>query len=207
MILTLTGSSGAGKTTIARDLLKNFPINVGMVPSYTTREQRETDITGEYEYVDKPTFKWLKETQAFLWTVHPHGNNYGTTKSWAQKALGDDDTIYIMILTPEGVKKLRDFAKGNGYYNKVFSFFILSPSEKVLRERLELRGDYEEDIEKRIKDCIKWDSEALSTREFYFGFVENEKSVEVAADMIEPFSEKNWVNQRVFSKDTKCQTP
>lgn len=66
MILTLTGASGAGKTTIARILLKELPLDVMMVPSYTTRKPRESDIEGECKYVSELRFGFLKKSIHFF---------------------------------------------------------------------------------------------------------------------------------------------
>mgnify|MGYP001559264842 FL=1 len=185
MILTLTGASGAGKTTIAGELLKKLPIYARMVPSYTTstRKPRPTDLPGEYKYVSKFRFWFLKKIGAFLWTVYPHGNSYGTTKRWVSRALKDDSTVYVMLLFSDAIKKLNGFAEEVGYSNQVFSFFILSPAQEILRERLKSRGDEEGEIEKRIADCIKWDSEAKIS-DISYEFVENNSTIESVTEKV-----------------------
>ncbi len=195
MILTLTGASGAGKTTIARQIFENLKIYTQMVPSYTTRKPRETDIFGEYKYIGKLKFWFLKKIGSFLWTVYPHGNSYGTTKCWVTRALRDDSVIYIMILTPDAIKRLHNFAAKRGYPEKVFSFYILSPPQEVLRERLKLRGDSQEEIEKRISDCVRWDSEANHWG-VHYGFIENNGSVESAT---------GEVTNRFFKRLNDCE--
>lgn len=182
MILTLTGASGAGKTTIAKGLLKNLPIDAQMVPSYTIRKPRNTDIPGEYKYVSKFRFWFLKTMGAFIWTVHVHGNDYGTTKRWVIRALRDDGMVYIMSLTPDTIKKLREFAEEKGLLDQVYSFYVSSPSQEVLRERLKLRGDGEE-IEKRLTDCIKWDAEAR-TSGISYKFVTNNGTIESVTEEV-----------------------
>jgi len=192
MIFTLSGASGAGKTSIARGLLKELPIDTRMVPSYTTstRQRRESDLPGEYKYISKFWFWLLEKIGVFIWTVYPHGNRYGTTKRWATKALKDDDTVYIMILTPKTINDLRKFAEQTRYSNRIFSSYIVSPPQEILRERLGSRGDKEDEIEKRLADCIKWDSEARISG-IPYEFVENNGVIEDTVErVITSFLEK-----------------
>src|SRR3989344_2439959 len=186
MILTLTGASGAGKTTIARELLKKLPIDAQMDPSHTIRKFRKprpTDIPGEYKYVSRFRFWFLEKIGIFCLTAYPHGNSYGTTKRWVTKALIDDNNVYIMILLSDAIKKLNGFAEKTGYSNRVFSHYVLSPSQEILRERLRLRGDKEEEIDKRLADCIKWDSEAKVSG-IPYEFVTNNGIVEAVTEEI-----------------------
>ncbi|OGM98644.1 MAG: hypothetical protein A2915_02275 [Candidatus Yanofskybacteria bacterium RIFCSPLOWO2_01_FULL_41_34] len=182
MILTLTGASGAGKTTIAKKLLKNLTIDAQMVPSYTIRKFRKprpTDIPGEYKYVTRLWFWFLEKIGAFLWTVHVHGNSYGTTKRWVVRGLRDDNTIHIMILLSDAIKTLREFAEEKGLLDQVYSFYICSPPQEVLRVRLEKRGDSQGEVKKRLADCLKWDQNALSSGISY-EFVKNDGEIREA---------------------------
>ncbi len=72
----------------------------------------------------------------------------------------DDSTVYIMLLVPGSIKLLRDFAEKEDLLDRAHCFYIYSPHQEVLRQRLEKRGDSMEEIEKRLKDCVRWDSEA-----------------------------------------------
>lgn len=175
MILTLTGASAAGKTTIANQLLSNFK-NTKMVVSITTREPRDSDLPGEYQYVDQKEFDGLKER--FIWWVSKFGNGYGTKKESIELVKVDPDTIFIMLLVPETVEMLKAEAKRLGI--KVVSLYILSPNEEVLRERLKRRGDSDDQIEKRIYDCREWDSRARKTEGLYEGFINNSGTIEEA---------------------------
>lgn len=177
MILTLTGASGAGKTTIARELLKKLPIQAQMVPSYTTRKPRCSDIPGEYKYISKFRFGFLKKIGVFLWTVYPHGHSYGTTKRWVSKALRDDSTIYVMILIPDVIKTLQEFAEKRGLLDQIYSFYLFSPHQDILKKRLEKRGDGAEEVQKRLTDCIRWDQNA-SRSSIPYEFVRNNREIQ-----------------------------
>ncbi len=199
MILTLTGASGAGKTTIDRGLLTELPFYSRMIPSYTTREPRDNDISGEYKYVSKFRFWFLKTIGFFRWTAYPHGGGYyGTTKLWVRKALRDDSTVYIMNITPDTVVILRNFAQEKGFLSQVHSFYIFSPPQEILRERLKSRGDKEDEIEKRLTDCLKWDWDALNSGISY-EFIRNDVEVQKAVTEIKKrFLEKISASDCLF---------
>lgn len=182
MIVTISGASGAGKTTIERSLLKRLA-NAEVVVSVTTRDKRDNDNPGEYKYVSKWWFKLLDKLGAFLWTVNIHGNWYGTLESSVRKALKSYDDISIMILVPDRVKNFWDYAREKDLEELVISFYILSPSPEVLRKRLEARGDSELEITERIKDCEKWNEEALASDLLYI-FIRNDDRVENAVEDI-----------------------
>lgn len=176
-ILTFTGPSGVGKTTVVRGLLEDKSNDLKIVTSVTTREPRDSDLPGEYMYITDQEFTAMEGRGEFLWTAGVHGNKYGTTKSSIQEALVAPGRS-LMLLVPEVLDTLYEYTDG-----KVWSFYILSPPEDILRERLVKRGEKPEDIIRRISDCKRWDAEARAKGSFYT-FVRNEQSVEEAIKKI-----------------------
>ncbi len=182
MILTLTGASGAGKSTIAKGLLAKDR-NIVLLTSYTTRPQRETDLPNEYAYLSQEEFAQMEKRGDFLWYVCVRGFSYGTTKASVENALNDDERIHVMILLVEKVGVLRNYAQGLARGGRVCSFYILSPSQATIRERLRAGGDDEVTIEKRIKGCLDWDKKAKESA-VPFRFVRNERSVKSVVDEV-----------------------
>mgnify|MGYP001558826613 CR=1 FL=1 len=177
-IITLTGPSGAGKTVITRELLKNHP-EWKMVLSLTSRGPRNSDLPGEYKCdVVQEEFFWRDRRGEFIWTVSAHGNIYGTLLADIQKALNSEYPLLMQILS-ESVKQLRSYAP-----NKVLSIFILPPDGSELKQRLEKRGESPEQIERRIADCKKWEEEARSSG-IPYEFVRNDGTVEEAVEKVE----------------------
>lgn len=198
MIVTISGASGVGKTTIERGLLNRLA-NAAVVVSVTTRERRENDNPGEYIYASRRLFWLLEKLGAFLWTVDVHGNKYGTSKRSVKKALKRYDDISVMILVPDRVNNLLEYVKEHGgIEGSVISFYIISPHPEILRERLIARGDSKSEIEKRIQECKKWDLEALSSRsDSSYIFIRNDDKIENAVeDMIYHINEE--VNGQLF---------
>lgn len=180
MILTLTGASGAGKTTIAKRILEKLP-NARMLTSYTTRQPRETDLRGEYSYISEEEFRAMQDRGEFLWAVFVHGIHYGTTLRSLQEAADKPKEIFIMILFYSVLLTLWSYAKKINL--SVYSSYILSPSPAILEERLNKREADPELIKKRIEDCLTWDDEAWNSGIPYF-FVKNETTVEEAVDKV-----------------------
>jgi len=174
-IITITGSSGAGKTTIVGELLKNHP-EWKMVVSLTSRVPRESDLPGEYTCeVPEEEFIECDRRGEFIWMVHVHGNIMATSLVDICTAL-ESRFFSLMQLTSDAVKKLRAYAP-----NEVLSFFVLPPGEEELRRRLVRRGESLEDIDRRIIDCREWENKARSSGIPYY-FVRNNGTV---ADVVE----------------------
>ncbi|MDO8676062.1 MAG: AAA family ATPase [Candidatus Azambacteria bacterium] len=172
VILTITGASGVGKTTIIKKLLETRP-DVKLIKSWTTRGPRESDLPGEYEY-NVPAEEMQILEKDFFKIFNAHGNSYGTLKKSVVEAFLDSEPR-ILILVPEAVEAIRDyFSKYDVYLERIVSFYVLSPGEEELRRRLS--GRNETDIQKRIDDCKKWDDAAIASDIPYI-FLSNNKSV------------------------------
>ena len=171
-IVTITGSSGAGKTSIIKRLLAQNSL-FKLVTSFTTRTARPSDLPGEYQCeVFAKTFEaWNKENK-FLWLVSVHNNSYGTLKESVDAAL-ISSAISFMPIVPDVIQPLRDYADTK-LTGRVLSFYILSPPEEELRRRLKLRGEDDATIEKRVSDCKQWDEAARNSGIPYIFITNNE---------------------------------
>ena len=159
-IITLTGPSGTGKTTLAKALLKLDP-SIKLIRSYTTRTARPSDLPGEYACDQKQSDFDLRKSE-YLWIITAHGNTYATRQDDVTQAL-KSKSLSLMILVPKAVALLRAFA-----HPDVVSFFILPPNETVLQKRLVERGDDKESIERRINDGKKWHDDFVKYNIPYF---------------------------------------
>ncbi len=169
-IISLTGPSGAGKTTIAQALFRQYPQLV-MIPSLTSRQRRESDLPGDFVYVSREEFSKRKEAGELLWDVEAHGTLYGTAKAAIDEALARRHPSLI-ILVPEIVKFLFD-----RYPDRYLPIFIEPPPEEILRARLVLRGESEETINRRLSDCRDWSAQAHASS-LPYRFVHNHGPIE-----------------------------
>ena len=170
-LITFTGASGVGKTVIARPLLEQFPL-FGWLESITTRDIRPTDFPYEYVHISQEEFlRWISQEKFVEW-VQVHGNDYyGTLKESLDRVLCDTKKVHLKTIDPIGLEKVYAYAP-----DAIVPFYVLSPSEEILRQHLADRGESQETIQKRIHNCRKWDSDAKASSIPYV-FVENKKTV------------------------------
>ena len=77
-IIIISSPSGAGKTTICKELLKNIK-NIKLSISYTTRQKRINEIHGkDYYFVTNKEFMNLKKKHFFIETAKVFNHYYGS---------------------------------------------------------------------------------------------------------------------------------
>ncbi len=144
-IFIVCAPSGAGKTSLVRELLSR-DTNVQLSVSHTTREPRPSERDGrDYHFVTRPVFQAMLERAEFLESAEVHGNLYGTSQAWieARRGLGHDIVLEIDWQGAQQVRKLIPDAIG---------IFVLPPSLDVLRQRMmDRRQDTSTVIERRLK--------------------------------------------------------
>src|SRR5688572_12733964 len=89
LMLVLSSPSGAGKSTIARNLL-NDDRSLELSVSVTTRARRGSEINGvHYHFIGKREFDQLRDSDALLEWAEVHGNFYGTPREPAEAAMAE----------------------------------------------------------------------------------------------------------------------
>lgn len=128
LTIIISSPSGAGKTTVTREIIKKLK-NSYLSVSCTTREPRVGEKNKkDYFFVSKHHFLYLKKKNAFLETAKVFGNYYGTLKSQLNNK---KKKIVLLDVDWQGARSIRKKIKKNCY-----SFFLLPPSIKELKRRL-----------------------------------------------------------------------
>lgn len=145
LLLIISSPSGAGKTTLTRDLLEHFPGLMFSV-SNTTRRPRANEVDGrDYHFIDSSAFQRLVEAGAFAEWAEVHGNLYGTALHEIRRCqeLGKCGILFdIDYQGARQIKARRPDAVG---------VFVLPPSMDALKQRLRSRAaDDEATIERRF---------------------------------------------------------
>ena len=148
LLLIISSPSGAGKTTLTRDLLTRFP-ELGFSVSHTTRKPRPNEIDGrDYHFIDAETFERLVAQGAFAEWAKVHGNLYGTALSEIERCKSQGKRGILFDIDFQGARQIkarRDDAIG---------VFVLPRSMEAVKQRLRTRAaDDEATIERRYHNA------------------------------------------------------
>ena len=159
LLIVTSAPSGAGKTTLCDKLLKEFPEIVYSV-SCTTRKPRGAEKDGvDYIFLSTEAFSKRIDAGDFLEYAVVHDNMYGTLKKTVSDAMEKGHSV-IMDIDVVGAAQVRDIVSslpdGNVMKDGFIDIFINAPSQDILRQRLEKRGeDAQHVIEKRLENAKK----------------------------------------------------
>lgn len=140
LMLVLSSPSGAGKTSISREVLERDD-NLSLSISVTTRPRRPGEVDGEhYRFVDKTTFDLMVNQQALLEYAKVFDHYYGTPREPVEEALAAGQDV-LFDLDWQGTQQLDERARDD-----LVSVFILPPSTAELERRLHTRAQDSADV-------------------------------------------------------------
>lgn len=148
-MFVLSSPSGAGKTTLSRELLARES-GISMSVSVTTRPKRPGETHGkDYYFINQPEFDALVGSEALLEHAEVFGNCYGTPRSYVEEHLQRGEDV-LFDIDWQGTKQLRATSPDD-----LVSVFILPPSIVELERRLFSRAqDSAEVVAKRMAKAV-----------------------------------------------------
>jgi guanylate kinase len=139
-MFVLSSPSGAGKTTISRELLASDN-NLWMSVSVTTRPMRQGELAGEdYRFVKKGEFDAMIKNGELLEHARVFDHYYGTPRAPVESSLHDGRDV-LFDIDWQGAQQLTE-AMGDD----VVKVFILPPSTAELERRLKARAQDSADV-------------------------------------------------------------
>jgi guanylate kinase len=136
MILILSSPSGAGKTTLTRMLMQDKALDLTLSVSVTTRPRRSSEVDGiHYRFIDRREFERMKAGGDLLECAEVHGNGYGTPRELVERVLAQGRDM-LFDIDWQGARQVRE-----SLGDDVVTIFVLPPSMRELRARLERRAE------------------------------------------------------------------
>jgi guanylate kinase len=155
IMLVLSSPSGAGKTTLSRNLLEqeniDDPGKLELSVSATTRTRRPSEIDGvHYHFLSKRQFEAMRDRGELLEWAEVHGNYYGTPREPVETALANGRDV-LFDIDWQGTRQLYENMRDD-----VVSVFVLPPSAQELKARLVRRAeDSDAVIAERLRNAAE----------------------------------------------------
>ena len=147
-LFIFSAPSGAGKTSLVSELIKQTAQLVVSV-SHTTRAMRPGEQDGvHYHFVEVPAFEQMVADDVFVEHAKVFDNYYGTSQTAIEQQLSQGQDV-ILEIDWQGARQVRERIPA------AVSVFILPPSRAALEDRLRGRGqDSDAIIARRMHDAI-----------------------------------------------------
>ena len=196
VLFVLSSPSGAGKSSIAKNILKKDK-NIRLSVSYTTRKKRKDEVKGkDYNYISIKEFKEKIKSNTFLEWAKVFDNYYGTPRDLVQDKISSGMDVLFDIYW-QGTQQL---SENDGF--DLVSIFILPPSKKVLETRLNNRAqDTTFEVNKRMSQAADEISHYME-----YGYVIINDDLEKATNEVlnilnaERLKRKRFINLNDFVK-------
>jgi len=159
LLIVVSAPSGAGKSTLCDRVLADDTDVIYSV-SCTTRAPRGSEQDGvDYNFLSPDDFESRVQAGDFLEYATVHGNSYGTLKETVRSVMAVGKSV-MMDIDVQGACQVRDALKkmpsDDAMVVGFVDIFIKAPSMEALRDRLEGRGEDEQDvIEKRLENAAE----------------------------------------------------
>lgn len=173
LVMVISAPSGAGKSTICRELISRHDDIVFSV-STTTRPPRHEEKEGkDYYFVDNETFENMVAEGEFLEWANVHGECYGTSRQNVLEQLEQDRDV-VLDIDVQGARQIRELLP------TAVLIFIVPPSMVELERRLTSRDT---ETEKQIKKRLTNARQEIQSMDLYDYVVVNDEVGEAVSTL------------------------
>jgi len=185
-VVVLTGPSGVGKSTIAREVVKRTGAVFSV--SATTRPPRQGETEGvDYRFVDRPTFEAMIRKGQLLEWAEVFGEYYGTPADVVNEAKRAGETILLDIDVQGGLQVREKLP------NATF-VLIVPPDKEILAERLRRRrSESDEQFRTRLAKATE-EVAAAEASGVYRQVVVNDELERAVRQVVEIVGQENYRN-------------
>ncbi|WP_104203078.1 guanylate kinase [Billgrantia saliphila] len=147
-LFIISAPSGAGKTTLVRELIESLD-GIQVSVSHTTRARRRGEVDGvNYHFVETAEFEAMIARGEFFEHARVFDNYYGTSRPAVEAMLNAGQDV-ILEIDWQGARQVRS------QMADAVSIFILPPSRDELERRLASRGtDEHATVARRMRDAV-----------------------------------------------------
>lgn len=147
LLFVVTGPSGAGKTTLIKQLLEEHS-ELHFSVSFTTRPPRKNEVDGkDYCFVDEKTFFQMVQSNDLLEYAEVHGYYYGTSKEYVDSQLSKSNIL--LDIDVQGALNVKRALPDSAVC------FVAPPNYEEMKKRLVNRAtESERDLKKRLDDAV-----------------------------------------------------
>jgi guanylate kinase len=147
-LFIVSAPSGAGKTTLCRNVVASLP-QLKFSVSYTTRQPRPGETPdADYTFISRGDFQSMIDRGEFIEWAEVHGERYGTSRQRLHEMIRSGYDVILDIDT-QGAMQIKEKHSEGTYV------FVMPPSMEVLRQRLRSRmTDSLQEIEKRLNRSV-----------------------------------------------------
>jgi len=199
-LFIVSAPSGAGKTTLCRNVVASLP-QLKFSVSYTTRQPRPGETPGaDYTFISREDFQSMIDRGEFIEWAEVHGERYGTSRQRLHELTCSGYDVILDIDT-QGALQIKEKHSEGTYV------FVMPPSMEVLRQRLRNRmTDSLQEIEKRLKRSV---AEIKTYPEYDYVIINDtlEKAVREFEAIILSYRARTetinplWVEERFFKQE------
>ena len=125
ILVVVSGFSGAGKGTIMKQLLEEYPGRYSLSISATTRSPRNGESHGkEYFFVSREEFEQMIDENALIEYAQYVNHYYGTPKEYVLRQMAEGKDVILEIEIQGALAIKRQFSNALLLFMQTFQYFF-----------------------------------------------------------------------------------
>ena len=198
ILIVISSPSGAGKTSICKELLR-LDDKIRPSISVTTRKPRNNETDGiDYIFITEKDFNKKISNGSFLEYANVFSNKYGTLASSTEKLLNNNYDV-LFDIDWQGTQQL---SQNN---NNILTIFILPPDKAEIERRLKKRETENSEIVDIVSERMSKFEDELSHWKEYDYVVTNDNFEECISEILNIISAERKKRTRQKSLFTKIR--